>query len=123
MAPVSNPPIPGIGPNRPMLRRLLTIVLALAIFGNGSAWAFAGAGAAGGMDGDLHVPAAMHWTHADAGHPAGACDHSCHASAHLVGLHQQPPTLSPLGADRPVSVIACLLASLPPVLPLKPPRS
>jgi len=106
-----------------MLRRILTTLLALAILGYGTAWAFAGAGTAGGMDGAEHSLAAVHWTQTDADHPGEDCDHGCHASAHLVGLHQQPLTLALFGADRPVPVAVCSLASLPAALPLKPPRS
>ena len=106
-----------------MLRRILTTLLALAILGYGTAWAFAGAGTVGGMDEAAHSLAAAHWTPTDVDHPGKGCDHGCHASAHLIGLHQQPPTLGPLGADRPVAVATCPFTSLPPALPLKPPRS
>jgi len=102
-----------------MLRRILTTLLALAIFGYGTAWAFSGL-RVGEAE---HSPAAVHLTQTDADHPDKGCDHGCHASAHMVGLHQQPPTLGPLGADRPAPLAACTLASLPPALPLKPPRS
>jgi hypothetical protein len=102
-----------------MLRRILTTILALAILGYGTAWAFAGQG----VDAAEHTLAAVHWTSTDADHADTGCDHRCHANAHLLGLHQAPPTLSPRGSDRPVPVAAYPLSSLPPALPLKPPRS
>ncbi len=102
-----------------MLRRILTTLLALSILGYGTAWAFAGPG----VDESEHSLTAVHWTQADTDQPGHACDHGCHAGAHLIGLHQRPPTLGPLGADRPVAIAGCPVASLPPALPLRPPRS
>jgi hypothetical protein len=101
-----------------MLRRILTMILALAILGYGTAWAFAGPG----VDGRVHSHTAVHWTQPDADHPGTGCDHGCHASAHLVGLHQHTLTLALVGAERPVSVVDRSLASLAPAPPLKPPR-
>ncbi len=106
-----------------MLRRILTTLLALMIVGYGTAWAFAGAGADWGAGEDGHGLAALHWTQGDAADPADTCDHGCHASAHLVGLHQQPLALALFGAERPVCVAAVLLVSLLPAPPRKPPRS
>jgi hypothetical protein len=102
-----------------MLRRILTTLLALAILGYGTAWAFAGPA----MDEPEHSLTAVHWAQTDTDHPGPGCDHGCHASAHMVGLHQRPPAIGPSGADRPAPMVDFPLASLPPALPLKPPRS
>jgi hypothetical protein len=102
-----------------MLRRVLVSILALAILGYGSAWAFAGPG----FDLAEHSVAALHGAPADADHAGTHCDHRCHSSAHMVALHQRPPTLVPPGADRPVPAAGCPIASNPLAPLLRPPRS
>jgi hypothetical protein len=102
-----------------MLRRVLISILALAILGYGSTWAFAGPG----FDAAEHSLAALQGASADADHTDTPCDHRCHASAHMLALHLRPPTLVPPEADRPVGDTVRSVASHPLAPPLRPPRS
>lgn len=102
-----------------MLRRVLVSLLALAILGYGGAWAFAGPG----FDVAEHSVAALHGAPADADHAGTPCDHRCHASAHMLALHQRTPTLVPPKADQPIHTAGRSVASNPLAPPLRPPRS
>jgi hypothetical protein len=100
-----------------MLRRVLVSILVLAILGCGSAWAFAGAG----FDAAEHSLAAPHG--GDGDHAGTPCDHRCHASAHLLALHQGVPTLVSPETDKPVPTVGLSIAANPLAPPLRPPRT
>lgn len=102
-----------------MLRRIVASILILAILGYGSAWAFAGPE----VGANTHLSAAAHGVPTDADHASTSCDHICHASAHMVGLHQEPPTLGVVVAERFVRHTGGSISTPPLPLPLKPPRS
>jgi hypothetical protein len=102
-----------------MLQRVVASILIVAILGYGAAWAFAGPQ----LDAGAHTLAGAHAAQTDTAHADTGCDHVCHASAHMVGLHQESPTIGAVGAERFVRLAGCALATLAPPLPLKPPRS
>lgn len=100
-----------------MLRRIIASILVLALFGYGTAWAFAGhvSDIAAHAVGDVHADAPQL-------PDEDGCDHCCHAAAHLIGLaspfaesgRRAVDVYGP-GVVRHVSMLA-----LPP--PLRPPR-
>ena len=102
-----------------MLRRVLVSFLALAVLGYGTAWAFYEVGSAAAE----HSLSVHHAPADDADHSGTSCDHGCHASAHLLGLHQRPPTLVPPEAEKPVPAVRLSIAANPLAPPLRPPRS
>ncbi len=102
-----------------MFRRLVASILIVAILGYGTAWAFAGQE----FDAKAHTLAMANPTQTDTHHAITGCDHACHASAHMVGLHQELPSIGAVVAERFVCLACCALATLAPNLPLKPPRS
>ena len=102
-----------------MLRRVLVSVLALAVLGYGSAWAFSGVGSAA-----AEHSLSVHYAPADdADHAGASCDHGCHASAHLLGLHQRPLTLVSTKAEKPTPAVRLSVSTNPLPPPLRPPRS
>lgn len=102
-----------------MLRRVLVPILVMAILGYGSAWAFSGAAVHAGE----HSLMALHATPADVDHTGASCDHGCHASAHLLALHQGVPTLVSPETDKPVPAVGLSIAANPLAPPLRPPRT
>jgi len=106
-----------------MFRRLLTLWLIVSALGYNTAWAFDGhlthldsqlpSTAAGGD----HLAQAATPADPVSDHEQGPCDHCCHASAHMLGLH---PSLSDnhfdaTSADLPGRVESMSFLALPPL--------
>jgi hypothetical protein len=101
-----------------MLRRLLTIFVVLSVLGYGTTQAFD----AHALDFADQTEIGSH-DHSKAGLDEACCDHSCHASAHLVGLASSLPRFPAPRTESFRLDPDSLLATFFSALPLRPPRS
>jgi hypothetical protein len=93
-------------------------MVVLSILGYGSSWAFAGHA----VDPAEHAVAGV-VADQPIGSEESACDHCCHAAAHMVGL--APAPLTPYRKQPDSFRVACgdTLILIPSAPPLKPPRA